>query len=605
MTDTDTLVRSNATYQKQLHRVLMKSRIFGDLNPELITELSQVMTFSVISGGEQLFAHGDESSCFYFVVSGRLLASIALPDGNTKRLSEIGPGASVGELGLILQQPRAANIVAIRDSTLAKLSRSQFDQLLNLHPVTFNRAITRTVYEYSLPKSHHSARLGATTLAIISLNAQLDIAGLCLALEQEIEKDSRIHHITADEGAAFYGGKDMSQRSNERLSELEQTHDYLIFEVSDTATPWAQLVTRQADQLILIADADTRPEQLDAAQAFIDKRSSPLVRKSLVLLHENDASRASIATFWHKKFDLERIYPIRRTYLPDISRLARFITDRAVGLVLGGGGARGLAHIGVLQALHESGIAVDMICGNSMGALIGAQYANGTKIDDLLDTTRRFIRGGEHPTLPLLSLLSGQRMRRDLKLMFADAKIEALWCPFFAVSCNLTLGKLQHHDQGDLWQAILASNSPAGIVPPVLAKGELLVDAAILDNVPVAAMRKKLGLGIIIAVDVDVHEDLSVDAELEQLSVWQLLYQRLFGGEQKRLPGIMDLLNRASHVGGLGQREANLKLADHYLQPQLGQFSMLAYGKGEKIVATGYQYCLEQMPSLKKLIVKQ
>ena len=167
--------------------------------------------------------------------------------------------------------------------------------------------------------------------------------------------------------------------------------------------------------------------------------------------------------------------------------------------------------------------------------------------------------------------------------------------PFFAVSCNLSRACIKVLDKGPLWQAVLASNSPAGILPPVISDGDLLVDAALLDNVPVKAMRQKLGFGTLIAVDVDVAEELTVDPSIEELTGWQVLRQRLFHPNETRLPGIVDLLNRSGHLGGLAHREASTKMADHYLQPPTAKFSLMGYSKGKKIVDTGYQYTMAQI----------
>jgi predicted acylesterase/phospholipase RssA len=592
---------------KRLRRSLEQSRAFGDLDADLITNLANTMTMSVIPGGEQLLRQGEASDSLLVVVSGRLLASRRLPDGTSQRLAEIGPGSSVGEVGLILQQPRAADVVAIRDTSVARLTHQQFEQLLIQHPVALNRAISRTIFEYSRQSTSRPPTIGATTFAVVPLDASVDTSALCLGISKALAQYGRVNHLTPAEGETFHTGTGASIQSNDRLNDLEQQFDYLLFEASAQATPWSQLAIRQADQLILVANADTDPWVMTLNDTSIDDlfdgtldgtldgKPATIARKSLVLLHPADATTPTVNHRWHQNLELERIYPIRACRERDEQRLVRFMTDNAVGLVLGGGGARGLAHVGVLKALHESNIPIDMVCGNSMGALIGAQYVYGTEIDQLVKTTTRFVRGGERPTLPLFSLLSGKRVRRDLQRMFKDIAVESLWRPFFAVSCNLSRAVIKVHDTGPLWQSVLASNSPAGILPPVILNGDLLVDAALLDNVPVSAMRQRLRFGTLIAVDVDVSEELTVDPQLERLTGWQVLRQRLFHRNETRLPGIVDLLHRSGHLGGLAHRDASKAMADHYLQPPTAKFALMAYGKGEEIAQTGYRYAMEQI----------
>jgi predicted acylesterase/phospholipase RssA len=274
--------------------------------------------------------------------------------------------------------------------------------------------------------------------------------------------------------------------------------------------------------------------------------------------------------------------------------------------VLGGGGARGYAHLGVLRALHEAGIPIDMIGGNSMGALVGAQYACDRPLDAIMRDTQAFAAGGERLTLPLISLVSGRRVERDLQRMFGDISVDSLWRPFFAAACNLSKGHTTVQDSGPLWKAVLASNSPAGLFPPVLHQGDLLVDGAILENVPVGAMRMRLGTplekrrgnGTIIAIDVDVQDELGVDPALVRLSRRTAAKGLLT--RSRSTPGITEILYRAGHIGGLNQRAATIAEADHYLEPPVAEFSMMEHKRAPAIVERGYRYAVEKIATWKR-----
>jgi NTE family protein/lysophospholipid hydrolase len=270
--------------------------------------------------------------------------------------------------------------------------------------------------------------------------------------------------------------------------------------------------------------------------------------------------------------------------------------------VLAGGGARGFAHLGVLRALEQSGIAVDLIGGNSMGALLGAQYACGLPLDEIREQTMRFARGGERPTVPVISLVSGKRVQRDLQRMFGERSVDALWRPFFAAACNLSRACTTVQDSGPLWRAVLASNSPVGLFPPVLHNGDLLVDGAILQNVPVEAMRMRLGTrlekrrgnGTIIAVDVDVQDHMGVDPGLARLSAWSKL-RAYFTPGAPALPGIGDILYRAGHIGGLNQRGRTIAQSDLYMEPPVGMFALMAYRQAAEIAEVGYRHAMKEI----------
>jgi NTE family protein/lysophospholipid hydrolase len=149
-----------------------------------------------------------------------------------------------------------------------------------------------------------------------------------------------------------------------------------------------------------------------------------------------------------------------------MERLARILAGRANGLALGGGGARGFAHIGVIRAIEEAGIPIDMICGVSMGAVIAGQYALGCGWESMVRMNKTEIGAslGADLTLPLISLSSGRRFRRALKSFFAKTDIEDLWLNYFCVSCNLSTSELMIHRRGSLWTQINASNAIPGIL---------------------------------------------------------------------------------------------------------------------------------------------
>ena len=270
--------------------------------------------------------------------------------------------------------------------------------------------------------------------------------------------------------------------------------------------------------------------------------------------------------------------------------------------MLGGGGARGFAHLGVLRALEQAGIVVDLVGGNSMGALIGAQYACDVPLDEIRDRTIRFATGGEMPTVPVISLMSGKRVQRDLRKMFGERTVDAMWRPFFAAACNLSRACTTVQDTGPLWRAVLASNSPVGLFPPVLYNGDLLVDGAILENVPVGAMRVRLGTalekrrgnGTIIAIDVDVQDYMGVEPGLTHLSAWRKITGYFRAGVAAS-PGIADILYRAGHIGGINQRTQTIAQSDHYLEPPVASFPLMAYRQAAEIAEVGYRHAMQEI----------
>jgi len=174
-----------------------------------------------------------------------------------------------------------------------------------------------------------------------------------------------------------------------------------------------------------------------------------------------------------------------------------------IGLALGSGGARGWCHIGILRALAEAGLAPDVICGTSMGALVGAAYASG-RLDALeafaLSLTRVSVARLVDVNPASGGLVEGQLIERQLKALGYAPTFEALEKPLIAVASDLFGGTEVWLKSGDLVSAVRASIAIPGIFSPVSHDGKWLMDGGMLNPIPVSACRA-LGADIVIAVD--------------------------------------------------------------------------------------------------------
>ena len=610
-TESDLAMADQAELRANIIEVLNASPVFGVLHQVVIHALARVLQPVSVPGGRAVVREGEPSNGMMFVVSGGLRVSRRDATGKLLLYNEIRPGMSFGEAGLILRQPRAADVVAVRDSVLAVLHRADFEVLLAQHPLAINQVFVRAIYNYLRHTEELAVRRHAQTFVVIPLQEGTAGNAVAVSLTEAFSKLGRSHllqapkthqnstktpliHVQSAQNMAIY------------QDALEEGSDFLVYEAEAVVSEWTMKAFRQADQVIFVTRAN-EPCLEGALERHLKQQPSfSMKRLHLVVLHPEDTLTPSDSNGWRDGRTFERIYPIRKRRGEDFERLARFLTGTAVGVVLGGGGARGFAHVGVLRALKEAGIPVDLIGGNSMGALIAAQFACGVPLDEIISRTRTFAGGGERPTLPIISLVSGKRVARDLRKMFGDTAADGLWIPFFAAACNLTQGCTTVQDSGPIWRAVLASNSPAGLFPPVLFNGDMLVDGAILENVPVEAMRVRLGTplerrrgnGTVIAIDVDVLEPMRVDPSLSRLSVWSTL-KGYFSPKTHPSPGIADILYRAGHIGGLNQRGRTIAQADLYMEPPVKAFPLMAYRRADEIAEVGYQYAMKQIEKWK------
>ncbi|WP_374601011.1 cyclic nucleotide-binding and patatin-like phospholipase domain-containing protein [Niveibacterium sp.] len=586
----------DASYDaERIGDILRGSRLFGQIDDAALSQLVALLKPVRKAAGEVVYREKEPSGSLVIVLAGRLRVSRNDREGNLLLYNELCPGECIGETGMILQQPRTADVVALRDSTVAELSRADYETLLQQNPLVFSQIFSQAIYHYLRHLPQIAERKRAQAFAIIPLHRGEEAALLARGLAQAFAA-RRVTHLRPPSPGEAADDQAIARRLG-TVDAMEVSADFILYEAEAALSPWTKFAVRQADQVIFVARSTDTPTVGALEQQLRMEPGLTYKRQHLVLLHPAGTRVPTAPAPWRAAREVERIYLQRQDAPGDHESLARFLTGHATGIVLGGGGARGFAHLGVLRALEEANFPIDLIGGNSMGALIGAQYACGIGFDDIRENILRFTRTGERPSLPVISVLSGRRIERELRHLFGDATADALWRPYFAAACNLSQACTTVQDTGPLWRAVLASNSPAGLLPPVLLNGDLLVDGAILDNVPVEAMRTRLGTklekrrgnGTVIAVDVDVREALQVDAEVKRLSPWRKIRGHM-SADAPVVPGIGDILYRASHMGGLTQRGRTIALSDYYLEPPVAEFPLMAYRRAREIAEAGYRY---------------
>ncbi len=305
---------------------------------------------------------------------------------------------------------------------------------------------------------------------------------------------------------------------------------------------------------------------------------------------------------WLAPRNVDRHHHVRLGNRGDFARVVRFLTGRAVGLTLGGGFARGLAHIGVFRALAECNIPLDAVGGASMGGLIGALWASGWSNERIMNEISTGCRDSFNDmTLPFIAFKSGRKFSDLVARFFGDARIEDLWHPFFCVSANLNRAELTLHKSGGLTKATLASSRAPGIFPPIVYGGELHVDGGSINNVPVDLMRVFCGNGITIGVDVSPpHELEDVEDYGYTVSGLQALRSRfgLWGAKKSFVPSIPLILMRTLEFGGISYRMTREGSADLMLQPEMLGFKRTDWHLADEIVDQSYRHAMEKIEGL-------
>lgn len=584
-----------------LVELLQASTDFSELDKGILQDLADSLEIIHVNGGEVVLNEGEDSDSMFILVSGRLRVSRTVKDGQRLLYNEVLPGDCVGETGMILRQSRTADITAMRDSALAVLSVEQYEKLISKHPLELNHAFSHAIYRHLRHDRRVTERRRAQSFFLIPLHDSVDIVRFAQQFKQDLSSHGSTDIIQTTD-ISF----EQTDSNYIDLDKAEANHDYLLFQGQLDSYDKIVSTLQHADQVVFVADGlkETKVTELETKlQKDVDLE---LIRRHLALVYPDSAKHCGDRIAWQKDRGVERVYPIKLSDTADFARLGRFLLGKAVGVVLGGGGARGFAHLGILKAFEENGVPVDIIGGNSMGALIGACYVAGMPRETIHTEILKYSKGGMKLTLPLVALMSNQNLKGAFVEALGEVNIQNLWTPYFAAACNLTTADTTVLDEGPLWQAVLASNSPAGLFPPVVVEGELLVDGAILENVPVQAMRQRLstplerrrGNGAVIAIDVDVKEAFAVNKKVTSLSTWKKLGSH-FKKNQQTLPGIVDILMQVGHIGGLAQRQRTKFAADIYFEPPLSDFGMMDYKSAEQIIEVGYNYAMEHINQIK------
>jgi NTE family protein len=321
-----------------------------------------------------------------------------------------------------------------------------------------------------------------------------------------------------------------------------------------------------------------------------------------VLLHRDAARRPRGTAAWLRATVADRHHHVREDVPGDARRVSRFLAGRAVGLVLGGGGARGFAHAAVVRALREAGVPVDFVGGCSMGSLVAACHAFGFDFEGTVRALRRaFVETNPQRgyTLPLVSVFSPEPTERALVEIFGDTQIEDLWTSYYCVATNLTRGAPHVFQRGLLWRAMRASGAFPGLLPPVPIAGDLFVDGGLLDNLPVEVMQR-LCRGPILASNTAQETDLRVDPALERCpSPAQLLAERLrLRSPRTLVPGPVTVLMRAIECRDVGHQRRQRAAADFCFDLPVGAYGLVDFQKIEAILETGYAYAREAVDRL-------
>ena len=596
----------------------------GPVDDAALHSLREQLEWVEVAAGQTLMAQGEPGDAMYLSISGRLRAYVRDDDGVEHMVREMARGQIIGEMSLYTDEPRSATVVAIRDSVLVRLGKPQFHQLLQ-SSVQASIALTRQLIRRLQAVQTRSELARPVTIGLLPITHGVDLqvfashlaaqlqrlvpaAGVCLVDAARVDRDLGLPGIARSESADAAQAADTNRRIALYLDQIEATHEYVLLLADDEPTPWTRRCSRRSDEMLLLADA-TQPAALHPTetQFLMPRTGRTEAAEILVLLHPADLRCPQGTRHWLARRPVSDHIHIRPALPRDMARLARIQSRNAVGLVLAGGGARGLAHLGILQALQQQGVEVDFVGGTSIGAVMAALVASDRPVPEVLDVARRAFSTnptGDFNLLPLMSLIAGKRLRRIIaaaaqELFGCLPDIEDLWKNCYCVASNYSQATEQVLRNGPLLQGVLASIAIPGALPPVLMDGDLLCDGGTFNNFPVDVMRQARGVGRVMGVDLSFRKPRRIDLQ-EVPGTWALLRDRLRPHKQRRykLPSLVSYLMNVTVLYSTSRQRQAQKLTDLHFKPPLDRVGMLQWKRFDHIVEQGRLHGVQVLGAL-------
>ncbi|KAI1660070.1 lysophospholipase NTE1 [Daldinia decipiens] len=441
------------------------------------------------------------------------------------------------------------------------------------------------------------------------------------------------------------------------LADLEEKYGLVVY-VADTSVtaPWTQTCITQADCILLVGLAEGSPEIGEYERFMLGMKST--ARKTLVLLHTERYSPPGLTRGWLRnrvwingghhhlqmvfesnavtahppsrkagptlkervqilqaeiqKYTVQKIrqrpyYSPDAPYKGDFQRLARRLCGKSIGLVLGGGGARGIAHVGIIKAMEEAGIPIDIVGGTSIGSFIGALYARHADVVPMFGLAKKFSgrmasmwRFAFDLTYPSASYTTGHEFNRGIFKTFGKHQIEDFWLEYYCNTVNISKSRQEFHTSGYAWRYVRASMSLAGLLPPLCDEGSMLLDGGYIDNLTVSHM-KSLGASVIFAIDVGAIDDDTPQCYGDTLSGFWAFFNRWNPFSSiPNPPTLAEIQARLAYVSSVDALErAKMIPGCFYMRPPIDEYGTLEFGKFDEIYDLGYKFGRQYLDRLK------
>ncbi|HJT32641.1 MAG TPA: cyclic nucleotide-binding and patatin-like phospholipase domain-containing protein [Pirellulales bacterium] len=595
-----------------IYQLLRHSPLCHGLVADELHRIADALRGVPYAAGAVVARQGEPGRSMFLVSRGRVRVTLARDHEPPRLLAYLGRGDHFGDMALLGDHVRPATITAVVDSELLELDQERFDQLLVSVPGFAANLSRALVLRLRQEMTRRRRRERPTIVGLVNTTARTQ--GLIRHLTKALVSRGESIEVLTDrpekwpsEGGylieripAAPTAAERAARVRARIEQVIGHQVRILLDLTQQSSPselalllspceevWWLVDSRFSEGAVerLQGVIDTAPHLaprihwvwiLHRDERFAPRLSAPLAIGSIdfKITLEDEAERAS----WRQRQGVER--------------LVRHLRGTRLGIALGGGGARGLAHLGVLRALDHEGIHFDLVAGTSSGALMGLAYCGGWRPDTALESLRTALTPAR-----LFRLLPGgmrwylwskyRRLAWDIMLRpyLGDTCLEQLPVPLFVMAVDLIGGAQVVRERGDAVHAVMESINLPYFARPILRDGMALVDGGVLNNLPVDVLPEK---GADFVVGVDVVSKLPPD----------------FAGtaDKPRRPGVLETLLRVTEVQALGVTSLRAHALDLLIAPDTSAFEFADFTQARALAEVGERAAHDILPKLKELI---
>lgn len=581
------------------------------ISEDEIHRVAGMVEYLAFPSGTIIYRQGDPAESLFIIVRGRVRLLLEREKGNVV-LNHLGPGNHFGEIALLTSGPRINTVSTTMHTDVLRLPRAAFWELMQSVP-GFAANISRSLGSMLRGASQEVKR--SSRAAVVALVGRTPLSrSVVFHLADGLAKKRRKVAILTDRMDFFPPRAEYSlmrlpeaddvddrlDKTREQITQALLERDYLLVDLAearlDSDLPALLML---CEEIWWLAEREGWETTLDRVRMLLRHRPMLSERLHWLWIQRREDGLVPLMrdapAIRRPPFQVVLQGRDRHTTVdaPSLSRLVHYVLGKRIGLALGGGGAKGMAHIGVLRVFEEAGIYFDKVAGCSVGSLIGLFHAGGYGSQTLLDLVdKELVPRGPWSASPWSKQLFFWWMfrtggwERKLRHYFHHVDLEQLPIPFHPVSVDLVRGESVVRESGDAVRGVLESINFPVIAKPILRQGQALVDGGVLNNVPANVLRDR-GMDLVVAVDI-----------MSQMSLRYGRNRPNTRTQRMRYPGLMETIFRLFEI----QQHGLVRTEEFHvlISPDTSGFSFFDFSKSARLADRGSDAAHAALPQLRK-----